>query len=260
MIDLAAVIDMSTCPIGDDAFIASCLDQLDRKGVITIPGFIQPEALTGLVAEAEAEKANAFFTTSTHNAYLTPARDDLPPTHVLNRQITSSKGCITTDQVPSVSALHTIYDSDSFRRFLAAIVAEDTLYEYADPLSSINVHFADEGQELGWHFDNSSFAVTLLLQAPRKGGQFQYVRDLRDADAGDMNYQGVGNVLDGDIAPCNLAISPGTLVLFRGRNSIHRVTPTIGPLARILAVLAYNNAPGISLSEAARMTFFGRLS
>ena len=259
MTDLAAIIDMSTCPIGDDAFIATCRDQLDRDGVITIPGFIRPEALAALVAEAEAEKPNAFFTTSMHNTYLTPARDDLPPTHVFNRQITSSKGCITTDQVPPGSALHTIHDSDTFRRFLAAIVGEDALYEYADPLSSINVHFADEGQELGWHFDNSSFAVTLLLQAPRDGGRFQYVRDLRDADAGDMNYQGVSDVLDGRTATCDLAISPGMLVLFRGRNSMHRVTPTIGPLTRILVVLAYNNVPGISLSEAARMTFFGRL-
>ena len=71
-----------------------------------------------------------------------------------------------------------------------------------------------------------------------------------------MNYQGVGDVLDGRTEPCNLANSPGTLVMFRGRNT---VTPSIGPLTRILVVLAYNNVPGISLSEAARMTFFGRL-
>jgi hypothetical protein len=50
-------------------------------------------------------------------------------------------------------------------------------------LSSINVHYADEGQELGWHFDNSEFAITLLLQAPQSGGQFEYVRDLRDAES-----------------------------------------------------------------------------
>ena len=259
MNDLASIIDMAACPLTDDGFIASCRNQLDRDGVITIPDFIRPDVLAGLVAEAEAEKPNAFFTASTHNAYLTPQRDDLPPTHVFNRQITSSKGCITTDQVPEGSALHMIYDSADFRRFLAAVVGEDALFEYADPLSSINVHFADEGQELGWHFDNSSFAVTLLLQAPHAGGQFQYVRDLRDSDAGDMNYQGVGDVLDGRIEPTDLDIAPGTLVLFRGRNSMHRVTPTIGPRTRILVVLAYNNTPGISLSESARMTFFGRL-
>ena len=56
-----------------------------------------------------------------------------------------------------------------------------------------------------------------------------------------------------------LNMEEGTLVLFRGLNSLHRVTPTIGNRARILVVLAYNNKPGVSLSETARMTFFGRL-
>jgi hypothetical protein len=121
------------------------------------------------------------------------------------------------------------------------------------------VHYADEGQELGWHFDNSEFAITLLLQAPHSGGQFQYVRDLRDATAGEMNFTGVAAVLDGEATVEKLAVTPGTLVLFRGRNSMHRVTPTVGEKTRILVVLAYNTKPGIALSEAARMTFFGRL-
>jgi hypothetical protein len=54
-------------------------------------------------------------------------------------------------------------------------------------------------------------------------------------------------------------MAPGTLVMFRGRNSIHRVTPTSGDICRILVVFAYNAEPDIALSEAARMTFFGRL-
>jgi len=74
-----------------------------------------------------------------------------------------------------------------------------------------------------------------------------------------MNYAGVASVLDGSTDASQLAVTPGTLVLFRGRNSMHRVTPTIGKRTRILVVLAYNAAPGIALSEAARMTFFGRL-
>jgi hypothetical protein len=51
----------------------------------------------------------------------------------------------------------------------------------------------------------------------------------------------------------------GTLVLFRGRDAIHRVTPVQGDTTRMLVVLAYNSEPGIALSESARMTFFGRL-
>jgi hypothetical protein len=51
----------------------------------------------------------------------------------------------------------------------------------------------------------------------------------------------------------------GALVLFRGRNAIHRVAPVEGTRTRMLVVLAYNGEPGVSLSESARMTFYGRL-
>jgi hypothetical protein len=88
---------------------------------------------------------------------------------------------------------------------------------------------------------------------------FEYVPDLRDAAAGEMNFQGVADVLEGATPVKTLDMQPGTLVLFRGRNSLHRVTPTAGNRTRLLVVLAYNDAPGVSLSEGARMTFYGRV-
>jgi len=97
--------------------------------------------------------------------------------------VESTKGCVTTDQIPSESLLHTLYGTESFKNFLCEVLEESGLYEYADQLSSINMHYASEGQELGWHFDNSSFAITLLIQKPAGGGEFQYVKDVRDADA-----------------------------------------------------------------------------
>ena len=74
-----------------------------------------------------------------------------------------------------------------------------------------------------------------------------------------MNFEGVGALLDGAVAPEVLTMEPGTLVLFRGRNSVHRVSPNESDVTRMLAVLAYNAEPGVALSESARMTFYGRL-
>ena len=259
MESLGEIVDLETYPIENTTFSEHCRVELSANGALTLPGFLHPNAITQLVEEAELQKQNAFFTSSTHNAYLTPKRPDLGADHVFNRQLSSSKGCITTDQVPLNSHLHKIYNSSVFREFIAKVVGEKNLYEYADPLSSINVHFASEGQELNWHFDNSEFAITLLLQAPKEGGDFEYVKDLRRAENNDMNYAGVKAVLDGKTAPSKLTVEPGTLVLFRGRNSMHRVTPTEGDRTRILVVFAYNSDPGIALSESARMTFFGRL-
>jgi predicted 2-oxoglutarate/Fe(II)-dependent dioxygenase YbiX len=75
-----------------------------------------------------------------------------------------------------------------------------------------------------------------------------------------MNFAGVEAVLDGRIAVKTLAMEAGALVLFRGRNAMHRVAPVEGARTRMLAVLAYNSQPGIALSESARMTFYGRLA
>ena len=50
----------------------------------------------------------------------------------------------------------------------------------------------------------------------------------------------------------------GGLLLFNGKNSMHRVTKVHCDEIRILAVLAYNDKPGVSLSKSAQMTFYGR--
>jgi len=98
------------------------------------------------------------------------------------------------------------------------------------------------------------------VQKPEGGGVFEFVKDVRDADAGDMNFDKTEAVVNGSEAVSTLSMDPGCLVLFRGRNSIHRVTPTEGDVTRMLVVLAYNSEPGVSLSESARMTFYGRLN
>jgi len=221
--------------------------------------FLTEHAVDSIQQEAKEQQPLAYYTADQHTAYLDPVDPELPEDHTKNRLVNSSKGCITDDQVPAGSALRTLYNAAVFREFLCAVLGEQKLYEYADPLSSINIHYADKNQELGWHFDNSSFAITLLIQEPEAGGQFKYVIDVRDADRDDMNFSLVGQVMDGTIPNKTLTMKAGSLVLFRGRNSLHKVTPVMGEKTRILAVLAYNNEANLSLSESARMTFFGRL-
>ena len=254
------IVDFESCPIMDVSYIQKCVADLEKDGVVTLKNFFLPRVVKDLVSEAEKQRAKAYFTKSTHNVYLTPNNKNFEKDHVFNHQISSSKGCITTDQLPQNSKLLVLYRSNKFKSFISTVVGESVLFEYGDKLSGINVHYAANKQELGWHFDNSSFAITILLQKPLEGGAFEYVRDLRDADAGEMNFDGVKGVLDGKTKVEEVKIEPGTLVLFRGKNSIHRVTPTAGAVTRILVVLAYNNKPNVNLSEAARMTFFGRLS
>lgn len=254
------IVDLERYPLGDPAFLAQAESALATAGVLVLEGFIRADALAAMQAEARAGQDQAYFCTQSHSVYLTPKNPDMSEDHPANRKVSSSKGCICDDEIGATSPLRILYDDPSFRAFVKGTTGETELHAYADTLSSINIHYANRGQELGWHFDNSSFAITLLIQKPDAGGRFEYVKDLRDADAGDMNYGGVGAVLDGVTAPQVLSMDPGTLVLFRGRNSLHRVSPNESDTTRMLAVLAYNAEPGVSLSESARMTFYGRLS
>ncbi|MDP2518260.1 HalD/BesD family halogenase [Shimia thalassica] len=256
--ELNEILDLGTYPIFDPAFRASCKATYDKTGVLVMPQFVTPEAILTVHAEGQENRDKVFAKTERHTVYLSAPDPALDEDHPRNRLVVSSKGCITDDLMPRDSALRTLYNDATFRDFLCDVLGEQALYEYADPLSSINLHFAKTGQELGWHFDNSSFAITLMVQAPEQGGAFEYVSDVRDADAGEMGYEVVADILDGRAEVQQLHADAGTLVIFRGRNSIHRVAPNEGDRTRMLAVLAYNTEPGVALSEEARMTFYGR--
>jgi 2OG-Fe(II) oxygenase superfamily len=256
---LTDITRQGVAPLASAAFRAQCKRTLDQDGVLVLTDFLSPAALASVRREAEDNRHLAYYTVAAHNIYLKPTDPAFAPDHPRNREVSSSKGCITADQIPADSALHVLYDAPEFRAFLCAVLGLDALHPYADGMSSINIHYASAGQELGWHFDNSSFAITLLIQKPLGGGVFEYVKNVRDADRGELNYEASARVLDGATPAQALAMEAGTLVLFRGRNSMHRVTPVTGERTRLLVVLAYNTEPGISLSESARMTFYGRL-
>lgn len=257
--ELSRIVRVEEYPIADRDFRQSCKKRLDDRGALVLPDFLSAEAIAIISQEGAEKQRLAYYSQDDHNVYLKESDGHYLPDHPRNKLVQSSKGCITDDQISLDSPLRTLYSSDDFQEFLASVLGEEQLHNYADPLSSINLHYAAEGQELGWHFDESSFAITLLIQSPEQGGSFEYIENMRDADRGDMNYEEVAELLAGKRTPKTLNAGPGTLTMFRGRNAIHRVTPVAGDKTRMLVVLAYNSQPDIKLSEAARMTFYGRL-
>ena len=251
-------LDTTRHRITDDNYVAACRATLDRDGALVLGGFVTADVIARIVAESAPHEGVAFYTDKSHNVYLTSSDPTLSDDHPYNRQVISNKGLIADDQIPPESLLREIYDDRDFRAFLCGVLGIDEIHPYADDLSSINVHFAAAGMELGWHFDNSSFAVTMLLQAPEGGGRFEHVPAVRNADRGDMAFDRVGAILDGEEPINTLEFEPGDLVLFRGRDAMHRVTPTEGSITRMLVVFAFNDQPGVKLSDSALATFYGR--
>ncbi|MFK8023423.1 MAG: 2OG-Fe(II) oxygenase [Ilumatobacter sp.] len=253
-------LDTQRHPISDAAYVADCREQLDADGALVLPGFARPASVEQIVEQSAGREAEAFYADSTHNVYLTPPDPGFADDHPFNRQVASTKGLIADDAIPADSPMREIYDDPDFRSFLCAVLGIDQIHPYADDLSSINIHFAADGMELGWHFDNSSFAVTMLLQAADGGAHFEHVPAVRNADAGDMAFDRVARILDGHESGQRLDFDPGALVVFRGRDALHRVTPTEGDTTRVLVVFAYNDQPGVALSDSALTTFYGRSS
>jgi hypothetical protein len=95
-----------------------------------------------------------------------------------------------------------------------------------------------------------------MLQTSEGGGSFEFVPRIRDA--GDERLDAVGRLLAGaGDGILTMDGQPGTLALFAGRHSIHRVTPIQGKTPRVNAVLAYAQEPGHRLTPLNRELFYG---
>jgi len=54
-------------------------------------------------------------------------------------------------------------------------------------------------------------------------------------------------------------MTPGTLMLFNGRRSMHRVSPVGGDVPRYVALLAYDTKPGTDSTDELKLSRYGRL-
>ena len=98
-----------------------------------------------------------------------------------------------------------------------------------------------------------------MIQSPDSGGVFEYINEGRDFKKNFIDKKLIKSVLNNSYKANQLSVDPGTLILFYGRNYLHRVTPVTSKKCRILVTLNYNLENDIELSENARLTFFGRI-
>lgn len=232
-------------------------EELRREGVLVFDDFLSEKAIKELQKEAASLKPMAFRSQSVYNLYVLPPDPNFPENSPRNRKFKTTKSCIPDDQIPRESNVRTIYNSPIFRSFLCKFLKLETLYPYADDLSSININYYDPGDALDWHFDNADFAITLLVKKSTRGGAYEYFSEMRYKDNGEEDYEYVRKCIDGEIELQRKSLDEGGLMIFRGNQSLHRVTE-VEEGERILITLNFKEQPGIPLSEKSRQTFFGR--
>ncbi|WP_028938529.1 HalD/BesD family halogenase [Pseudonocardia spinosispora] len=239
--------------------VSHARDGLRVNGCCVLPGFLAPESIDRLRAESTELAPAAHYDVETVNAYNIALDTPLPDDHPGRVRMQRRNAFVPRDRIPSDAIIHQLYTHPMFQRFVADCFELPQVHELADPLAGLVLNVVLPGDSHPWHFDSNEFTVTMLTQGPESGGVFEYCPDIRSAER--ENFDDVRAVLSGEGRHLirRLELRPGDLQLFRGRYSLHRVSPVGGATARHSAILAYTERPGVIGTVERTRQLFGRV-
>jgi hypothetical protein len=263
LIDPASLIDLDRYPLlhpespAYTATVDEARRQLQASGAAEIPGFVSETGVAELVRDADTLAERAHPSGGQGTAYLEFPDFSLPADHPRLHFADYRVRAVAYDITPYNSPLRRLYEWDPVTALIAAILDRGPIYRYADPFGALNLAVMGEGDQLQWHFDQTDFVVSLAIQSAESGGDFEVVPRIRSAE--DECYDDVAAVLGGDRSRVEtLPLRPGTLLVFEGRYSLHRVSPISGRHWRHVGLLAYDTKPGTMGSDLLRSDRYGR--
>ncbi len=194
------IFDLERYPIADSDhpltidLINKTKEELESIGCAVIPGFIKPESLLRMNAEAERKLGGIHWTSDRNNPYFTKDDPELPEDHPKRFFEERKSGYITSDNLDPDSDLHTIFQSLELREFLRRVLGLEKLF----------------------CFDGNEFTVSILIQEAEEGGLFEFVPDIRKP--GDGNLESLKSILKGSRDSVrSLKMKPGDMQLFKER-------------------------------------------
>ncbi len=239
------------------AVVAGARGELDRTGAAALEGFVSEEAMELLLADAALLAPLVWRSGGPGTVYLEPNVGEFPEGHPRNSVTPYSLGAVAYDLFPAGSPIRALYEWDPLMRFIEKIVGRGELYRYADTCGALNLSVMAEGDSLRWHFDMADFVVSLAIRDAESGGDFDVAPLIRSAE--DERYDAVARVLAGDRSEVvTLEMTPGTLLIFEGRHSLHAVSRVAGPIDRWVGLFAYDTKPGTVGSDRLRRMRYGR--
>ncbi len=240
-----------------EELVAYCRTELKRAGMFNLEELVRPATIRAAAAEIVPLALSSSYTHArTHNVYFLEHVEGLKGPHPALRKFQTINHTLCDDQLTH-TFVHRLYEWRPLAEFLAKVLGLPMLYLMDDPLARVNILEYRPGEALNWHFDRSRYTTTLLIQAAEEGGEFQYCSNLR-ADA-QPNFDEVGRVLDGETDRIRVnRLTAGTLNVFAGKNSLHRVSTVEGGRSRLIAVFSYYDRPGVLFSDRERAGFYGR--
>ena len=234
------------CPYSDEyrALMAEIHEAIEDDGCAVLKGFVHTTKISDLVKEADGVEKHAFYSHQKTNPYFTKDDASYPENHPIRRFYDRSNGFIPADNFGEQTILRAIYEWEFFAPFIQATLQEKNFYRYADPLADVIINAAGAGNGFPWHFDTNNYTVTLAIQNSEQGGIFEYAPFIRTAS--DENFEAVAMILDGDKTKIkSLNLEAGDLQIFKGRYTLHRVSPLQGERKRYVGIFSFTEAPNM---------------
>ena len=256
-------IDLVRYPIEENgsarkALVEASNSAVQESGCVVLKGFLRAERISELVHECDRVEMYGHRNFTRTNPYFLKDREDLPTSHPLRRFYDRSNAFVPADNFGNNSILRAIFEWPAFSPFIKQVLGEEKFFPYADPLADVTVNLAEQGGGFPWHFDTNNYTVTLAIQNAEHGGDFEYSPMVRSTT--EENYEVVEKVLDGDKDLIRtLKLEPGDLQIFKGRYSLHRVTPLSGARKRYVAIFSYVAEPGMVSSPQRAKELYGRV-
>lgn len=165
--------------------------ELIEHGAVAFPNFLTEDAVARAVAEMRSKEDNAFTTNTQHTAYLKHLDTTRYASNSIYNHPTKTIVASTAyDELAVDSVLKELYEDPRLLNMVASIVLGDDskqLYLSEDPLGCCSVNVFRPGYYHGFHYDESEFSVTLMLQEAEGGGLFQYTDPIRHKNLHDSN-------------------------------------------------------------------------
>jgi hypothetical protein len=237
--------------------VERCRANLAANGMFTLEGFATPGAIARAVSELEPKfERGAYRHARRHNIYFKDQVAGLAADHPALQKSDTVNYTLCADELVG-TVVDRIYEWPFLPSFLARTMGKPELFLMTDPLARVNVMSYGRGEALNWHFDRAQYTTTLLIRPAEAGGEFEYRSDLRSES--DPNYDGVAKLLLGKDPEVSVEpLAAGSLNVFAGKNTAHRITPVRGSRSRLVAVFSYYDRPGVTFSGAERVGFYGR--
>ncbi|MFR9750037.1 arpA protein [Nocardia sp. 004] len=262
---LDEIVDTARYPLADPdgsdvrEVVRRARAELADSGCTVLRGFIRPELTETLRAQGERMAPHAYYEVEQVNAYNIPLDAELPQDHPARIVLMRGNAFVPRDRIPADALIHQLYVDELFQRFVARCFELPELHEFADPLAGLCLNVVAPDMSHPWHFDTNEFTVSMLTQPAEAGGVFEYCPNIRTPEV--ENFDDVRAVLtgSGERFIQRLELLPGDLQLFRGRFSLHRVSPVSGARQRHSAIFAYTDRPGVVGTVERTRQLFGRV-